>query len=364
VTRRIKASADLPPIARAIFAQQFQRSARREIVVHGCLLRPTTNMKTQHLFLLSAIAFAASLSAPAFAGDYPDAKQIIEPPVPSNPWADTRRPITNPVHFDLAIPQTVIHPLFIHNRMPNQIDTILGRVPVGGDYQLYALQLEVALTERLSLNATKDGYIDFNPDFTLTPDEGFANVGAGLKYAWLLDPANGLASNFQVLYEAPLGNDDVWQGYGDGIITPSVNVTKLWGPLQFVDQIGWKIPVDSSESSVAYNSTHLSYAVTDWLFPLVEVNWFHVIDEGDGSPRYLNQAGGAVPAIANFEGGDLVNLGAINAGTNEDLVTLAAGFRLRCTDNIDLGFAFEFPLTEDDASLMEDRLTVDLTIRF
>ena len=321
-------------------------------------------MKTQHISLLSAIAFAASLSLPALAGDYPEAKQVIVPLPPADPWAETRRPITNPVHFDLAIPQTVIHPQFMYNRLPDQIDTILGRVPVGGDYQLYAVQLEVALTERLSLNATKDGYIDFNPDNTLTPDDGFANVGAGLKYAWLLDPANKLASNFQVLYEAPLGNDDVWQGFGDGIITPSVNVTKLWGPLQFVDQIGWKIPVDNSESSVAYNSVHLSYAVTDWLFPLVEVNWFHVIDEGDGSPRYLNQAGGAVPAIANFEGGDLVNLGAINAGANDDFVTLGAGFRLRCTDNIDLGFAYEIPLTDDEASLMKDRFTVDLTIRF
>jgi hypothetical protein len=323
-------------------------------------------LHSKSIALLLTASFVAATTVPVRAGDYQEVSVMTEPALFEDPWADARRPITNPTLFDLAMPQNILHPIFIYNNLPSHLDTVLGRVPVGGDYQVYAVQLEIALTERLSLNATKDGYIDFNPDATLSRTDGFANVGGGLKYAWLLDPANGLASNFQLLYEAPIGNSDVWQGYGDGIVIPSVNVTKLAGPLQFVDQLGVKIPIDSSESTVLYNSVHLSYAVTDWFFPLVELNWFHVLDAGDGSPRFNSQAGGAVPAIATFEGGDLVNLGALNADVNDHFVSLGVGFRARIpgNDRMSIGVAYEFPLTDEEASLMENRITVDMTFRF
>ena len=311
-------------------------------------------------------ALALPLCGTSFAGDLASSKEPVIDSVPElDPWADLRRPITNPTHFDLAIPDNVIHPIFINQRMPSTIDTILGNVPVGGDFQLYALQVELQLTERLSLNATKDGYIVFNPDSTLEDTEGFANLGAGLKYAWLLQPENGLASNFQLLFEAPTGNDEVWQGNGDGSLIPSINVTKLADRWQFVDQFGFKLPIDSSESSFFYNSVHVSYELTEWLFPLVEVNYFKVLDAGDGGARFFPQAGGAVPAIATFEGGDLVNWGAANAGNNDDLVTLGLGFRIRLPNkNTDIGVAWEIPLTEEDQSIMKDRITLDLVHRF
>jgi hypothetical protein len=34
------------------------------------------------------------------------------------------------------------------------------------------------MSERLSIAATKDGFVDFNPDNTLTKSSGFANLGA------------------------------------------------------------------------------------------------------------------------------------------------------------------------------------------
>lgn len=77
----------------------------------------------------------------------------------SDGFAKARRPITNPTLFDLALPTTNIHPLFLSHRLPN---TVSPGVPLGGDVQLYALQFEIAFNERLSLVATKDGYVDFN----------------------------------------------------------------------------------------------------------------------------------------------------------------------------------------------------------
>ena len=47
-----------------------------------------------------------------------------------------------------------------------------------------------------------------------------------------------------------------------------------------------------------------------------------------------------------------------------DLITAAIGFRSRLSENIDVGFACEMPLSEDNNSIMEDRFTVDLVWSF
>ena len=315
------------------------------------------------LGIFSALAMAPLM---ANAGEADLSKAIVDSPTLVDPWVDTIRPISNPTHFDLAIPQTQLHPIFIHNRMPDVVDTIIGKVPVGGDYQVYAVQLELALSERLSINATKDGYIDFNPDNTLESTDGWANVAAGLKYAWLYQPEDQLASNFQLLYEIPMGNQSVWQGEGDGVFVPSIATLKHFGNFQFANQFGFKLPVDNgAESTIFYTSAHVSYKLTDWFRPLAEVSWFNVVDEGDGGARFNDHIGGALPSVVAFEAGDLVNWGASNADLNRNFVTAALGFRVCIPDSpIDLGFAWEFPLTDQDQGLMEDRFTVDMVIRF
>lgn len=313
------------------------------------------------LLAFGAVAFSTLATQ---AGDPAGKEIVIAPPV--DPWADTIRPISNPTHFDLAIPQTQLHPIFIHQRMPDVVDTILGKVPLGGDFQVYAVQAEIALSERLSINATKDGYIVFDPESTLEDSDGWANIAAGLKYAWLYAPEDRLASNIQLLYEIPMGNQDVWQGEGDGVFIPSISTLKHLGDFQLAHQFGFKLPVDNdTESTIFYTSAHVSYKLTEWFRPLVEVNWFNVIDEGDGGPRFEPQLGGALPSVIAFEAGDLVNWGASNAGLNRNFVTAAAGFRVPIPNSsIDLGFAWEFPLTDQDQGLMEDRFTVDMVIRF
>jgi len=259
---------------------------------------------------------------------YTGPKEVVKNPI-EDPWADVIRPISNPTLFDLAIPQTLFHPIFVYNEMPTTVDTILGQVPVGGSYQVYALQVEVALNERLSINATKDGYIDFNADNVLSRTSGWANVGAGVKYAWAYKPEEKFASNVQLLYEILMGNRDVWQGEGDGIFIPSIATLKLCGPWQFSNQLGFKLPVDgNSDSTMFYTSAHVSYELNEWIKPLAEINWFHVLYAGDGARRFPAHIGEALPAVVGFEGGDLVSWGASNATMNRDLVTAAVGFRV------------------------------------
>jgi hypothetical protein len=318
-------------------------------------------------FLAAAAALLTALASSSLnGGDWGKNPKEIAPLADESPWDNAIRPITNPTLFDLAVPRTQLHPLFIYNSMPGLVDTTLGKVPLGGDYQVYAVQFEYAFTDRLSLNATKDGYIVFDPAATLSDTEGFANIALGPKYAWLLRPEQGLASSVQLLYEIPSGNRDAWQGEGDGVFVPSISTLKLAGNFQFSNTLGFKLPVDGdAESSMFYTSAHVSYDLCEWFRPLVELNWFHVINAGDGARRFNSQLGGALPSVAAFEEGDLVNWGASNAELNKDFVTAAAGFRVTPPGKpYDFGVAYEIPLTDTDAGLIDSRFTLDMVLKF
>ncbi len=272
-------------------------------------------------------------------------------------FANARRPISNPTLFDLALPTTNVHPIFIYHALPDTINTTAGDVALGGDVEVYALQFEIALNERLSIVASKDGYVDMNPDSTLGDESGFANLGAGLKYAFILDPASGTAVSGTLAFELPTGNTDVFQGEGDGMANLILSGLKLVDDWQFAGGTGLHIPFSDEQSTSLWASAHASYEVNRWFIPLVEVNWFHVLAAGDGKST-------GVSPIVEFEGGDFFNLGASNATENRDLVTAAVGFRSRLTDSVDAGVAYEVPLTDDENSLMEERVTVDLVWKF
>jgi hypothetical protein len=292
----------------------------------------------------------------------PAAPDVLE----NTPFAHARRPISNPTLFDLALPTTNIHPIFMYHNLPDTVNTTIGNLPMGGDVQIYALQFEFALNERLSIVATKDGFVDINAGNTAlwSDQSGFANLGAGLKYAFVYDPANEFVMSGTAVVELPTGNDDVFQGQGDGVVNLIVSGLKMWDDFQLAGAGGARISIGDDQTSSTFVSAHASYEVCSWFIPLVELNWHHVISAGDGRPAFNSQAGGAVPVVATFEGSDLLNFGAANSDSNSDLVTAAFGFRSRLTETVDLGVAYEIPLTPEDDGIIEDRLTVDLVWKF
>ena len=250
----------------------------------------------------------------------------------------------------------------MHHRMPEHLNVPGGgEIPLDGDLNLYALQFEIAFNDRLSLVALKDGYIDFNPDNTLNSDTGFANVGGGLKYALILDPEAQYAMSLTAMVEVPIGDRDVFQGESDGFLNLMLSNLKIHDRWQFASTLGLQIPFDNDFATQGWVSAHLSYEVTPWFIPLVEFNWFHVFDEGDGGSRFRDQAGGAVPAVAPTEGADLINWGAAN---DEEYITVGFGFRSRLSENVSLGVAYEIPLSDEEDNITEDRITVDLVWRF
>ena len=304
--------------------------------------------------LMACMLFLAPLSASALDFSTPEGFEAA------------RRPMTNHVFFDLAVPRTSVHPFFIHHEFPDMVSTSLGLVPLGGDAQIYAAQIEVALNRKFSFVAAKDGYVSFNPDGALFADaEGFADLALGIKHAVLRNDEKELALGYKVIVELPTGDDDVFQGNGSGNVTPAFTFLKLWDSnVQFAGNIGVTIPLDDDEESMMFmQSYHLSMAIAERFFPLVELNHYHVLEAANGSFHFNSQAGGAVPAVALFDGDGLINVGSSQAD-GADLVTLAFGARGRILDNLDVGAAYEFPLTDEEESLYDSRFTVDIELRF
>lgn len=311
--------------------------------------------------LVSTLASLGCLSSIVMAGTVTTSTVA---PASAGGFSQARRPISNPTLFDLALPSTNIHPIFVYHTLPDSINTTLGNLDLDGDVEVYALQFEYALNDRLSIVATKDGYIDMNPDALLSAENGFANLGAGLKYAFILDPASGTAVSGTATFEIPTGNSDVFQGEGDGAVNLILSGLKLVDAWQFAGAAGVQLPFSGEQSTSSFVSAHASYELCKYFIPLVEVNWFHVLDAGDGRGNYPDQVGGAVPGVAKFEGGDFFNIGSMNATSNRDFVSAAFGFRSRLCDCVDVGAAYELPLTNEEDSLMDSRLTVDLVWKF
>ncbi len=313
---------------------------------------------------LHTIGAFGLLSSFVFAGSVVSDSTTTTATATADGFEQAIRPISNPTLFDLAVPTTNLHPIFVYHGLPKNIHTTAGTLPLGGDVEVYALQFEYALNNRLSIVATKDGYVNMNPDHTLSSESGFANLGAGLKYAFIYDPVSRTAVSGTATIELPTGNSDVFQGEGDGTINLIVSGLKLVNNWEFAGGLGVQIPFSNEQSTEGWLSAHASYEVCKWFIPLVELNWFHVISEGDGTGNYPSQVGGAVPAVIKFEGGDFFNIGAKNGSDNRDFVSAAFGFRSHLGKSVDAGVAYEIPLTNQKDSLMEERVTVDLIWKF
>ena len=111
-------------------------------------------------------------------------------------------PLTNPIFNETPYITTEARAVYFYHRLPEDF------VTDGGDVNLVALQLRLAITERLGFIATKDGYVDFDFDETLPDTDGFANIAFGFKYAILSDPENEGILTAGLRYEIPIHDLD------------------------------------------------------------------------------------------------------------------------------------------------------------
>ena len=251
--------------------------------------------------------------------------------------------MTNPVYFEDPRSLTEVRPIFANHRVPQSAG--------GGTIQVYAAQIRLALNECVSIIATKDGYIV--SDHPLIHD-GWADVSAGLKFNLYRDVEEQQLLAGGVVYEIPAGSHSAFQGNGDGefhlFLTGGTELGTDW---HLISGTGLRLAVDPTlQSNSWYWSNHLDRKLTDCLYALTELNWYHWFHSGNNPTT-------GVPGI---EGGDFFNLGSPNV-TGNNIVTMAWGGKYKPNENFELGVAYEVPLTKRK-DVMEDRLTVDMIFRY
>lgn len=254
---------------------------------------------------------------------------------------DMISPVTSPTLNEDPRMSTEIRPMYMYTSISDEF------VTQGGSYSVIAVQARAALTDRISLIATKDGFVFWRPKHALTNEEGFANVAFGAKGAIWKDDANAFIVTGGLRYETRWGSKDVFMGRGDGLMNPFLSAAKGIGDFHAQLYAGPRIAISGNDSTFWDTNVHFDYKLGNF-YPLLEWNVIHVLDGGRRLP------------IAQ-EGFDLVNLGSKYAG-GETVATTAFGLRYRISDYLDLGAAAEFPISQRH-DVIGWRVTTDLIWR-
>ena len=259
-------------------------------------------------------------------------------------------PLTNPIFNETPYITTEARPFYFYNEIPDDF------VTDGGHINLWALQLRLALTERLGFIATKDGYADAYFDEVLEDEDGFANIALGLKYALYSEPETESILTAGLRYEVPIQNLETGgielQGNGDGFLNPFVTGARAFGDFGLQASVGANLALRPSEdTSILHYSLHADYELLPGLFPIVEVNGYTAIDNGNRSRGALSQ----------LDGVDVLNFGSEDRDTT---VVVGGGFRYQFNDHIQIGVGGETPVTDEDNTILDYRIYFDLVLSY
>lgn len=280
-------------------------------------------------------------------------------------------PIVQPYLFEDPFITTGVYPYYVWHQFPK------GSPLEGGEAHVAAAQIRVAVTDRLAIIATKDGYMWKDPGNPLLKNTGgFMNLGFGAKYAIYQDRDAGRIVSLALKYEAPSGALDSFQDEGDGLLMPSITGAAKLGDVALQGDFGGNWALDHEQSSSVYYHLYAALPVTDAITPFVQVSGMHWVSSGDGSRLIeLSAAGqaalltqyvpiGAVEALygQRFEGADVANLGSVGV-SGLDYVTFAVGAHLRVMDHVTVSAAYERPIT-DHKSITRQRITTNVALEF
>lgn len=161
-------------------------------------------------------------------------------------------PISNPVLSKDPRTLTEARFIFLNNWFPSS-----HPLTQGGKAQVYAMQVRVALSERLSLIADKDGYINFDtPGYT---EDGWANIGAGLKYLLVRDVERQFLLSSGFMYEFSSGEEKVFQSHGGGLLDVFATMGKEFGESTHVLwTVGEQFALDNTQNSSFFYSSATS----------------------------------------------------------------------------------------------------------
>jgi len=253
-------------------------------------------------------------------------------------------PVGMPVYFEDPFITTDLRLLYIYHTIPNR------SVLRGGQVHVAAAQIRVALTERLALIATKDGYSWV--DSHITPEgDGWNDFAVGLKYALYSNPQDQFLVSTGMRWEWNNGSTDAWQGGDSQELSPFVSVGKGWDAWHLLGTISGRIPTDHHDAnySLVWN-LHLDYELTETFRPLIELHGIHWLSNADRLPLSEDYL-------------DVGSLGASEA-RGRDFFSVGTGFRWQAMDNVSVGLTYEMPLESPSEHLQQHRVTVNAVVSF
>jgi hypothetical protein len=262
-------------------------------------------------------------------------------------------PISNPFLAEDPRSLTEVRPLFIYQTIPND------NYPLhGGNAMYFGLQGRLAFTERFSLVLHKLGGVSLNPDdkSMVAGGNGFGEIWISPKFAFWRDLEKQSIWSGGLMFQIPTGSSSVFQDTGSLSIVPYLSYGRRlfctsMGDINLINSFGYAFSSGSERSDYLYNTASLSWDAGGWhwLYPMLEMSWFHYTSDGTTRPNYT------------IEGRDLANLGAHASGT--DYLTIAPGVRFKISESMQLGVSTEFPLLGGE-DLMSFRLGIDFIWRY
>ena len=266
---------------------------------------------------------------------------------------------------------------YIYHRTPDA--GLLDAVFDGGGIHVLALQIRLAITDKIAFIATKDGLgiQQFGQNAALSNNTGIFDMTLGFKANLFESKEHNFIFTPAVRYEIPMGSKRQFQNYGDGVFIPSASFRYGLGDIgldaaNLIGSVGGQIPIDgdANSASVFYN-IHLDYGfkmdsgIVKYIVPFIEMNAIHYTSSGNAlNPIYphgdkILLANAQLPPpgldIGPFEGIDVANLGSLGI-SGQDFITVGGGFRVPTTWGISFGVMYEGPVTSN-AQIHDQRFT-------
>ncbi len=243
----------------------------------------------------------------------------------------------------------------------------------GGHLWVMALQLRLAITDRLAFIATKDGYVWDRPDLDILRNEdGWYDISAGFKYALIQNREKRYIVSPSFRIDMPVGKTRVYQNRGSGVGIPTISGAWAYEKFNTMIDFGARLPFQMGEESTSlFWNLHLSYRVWKHFVPLVEFGGMNWTGAGNGkrTVRTNTPLGNIslkeaqeVLQTGSFEGVDVANLGSPGVAGN-GIVIGTFGARFPVNKHISFGGAYSFPLTDRD-DIWKQRGTFNILVEF
>ena len=259
-------------------------------------------------------------------------------------FRDKPRPIGSPLYFEDPFINSDVRPFFLWHKFPQ------GSALRGGQLTVYAMQARLALTDRLQLIATEDGYSHLESPI-LDDDSGWNDIALGLKYALLVDHENDFILSAGLRWRLSNGHAKTLNG-GVDELSPFITVYKGFGKWNFMADVVARLAMDEHDGNHIISwDAHIDYELFENFFPLLEIHGLHYVSNGDRLPLDIG-------------GLDYANIGSNDvAGTAAFWGTL--GFRWNLMEHVSWGLAYGFPLQDpQNNDIFEQRVTTSFVITF